>query len=209
MKLLDAMNVLSEWDQKGRRVFLMEDLRKLFPDRSDKTFAETLRRLVAKEILERGANGVYINPRSTRPKTNLIEEIATALRRGCWSYVSLESALSEHGAISQIPISYLTVMTTGRSGVFQTGYGTIEFTHTKRAPIDIIEGTADVGRPLRLASPLTAWRDLQRVGRNLHMVSSSDLEDLGIPKAEAARGRQKAADWSSRKDQNNIQGPRP
>ncbi len=41
----------------------------------------------------------------------------------------LESALSEYGVISQIPIDRLTIMTTGRKGHYKTPYGTIEFTH--------------------------------------------------------------------------------
>ena len=34
-----------------------------------------------------------------------VEHVAIALRRGHYSYVSLESALSEYGAISQVPLS--------------------------------------------------------------------------------------------------------
>src|SRR5690606_33033558 len=41
--------------------------------------------------------------------------------------------------------------------------GTIEFTRTTRDPVDIIENTIWVDRPLRLATKQTAYRDLKRV----------------------------------------------
>ncbi len=81
--------------------------------------------------------------------------------------------LSEYGAISQVPIDRLTVMTTGRRGTYTTPYGTIEFTHTSRGLPDILVGSREVGRPLRLATPQTAWRDLKRVGRNIHIMDES------------------------------------
>jgi uncharacterized protein YjiS (DUF1127 family) len=197
MRALEAIKILDAWDRKGRQVFRVEDLRKLMPESSEKTFVESVRRLVVQGLLERATNGIYINPRSTAPRTNLLEKIAVALRRGAWSYISAESALSEHGAISQIPVGLITVMTTGRSGRFDTPFGAIEFSHTSRAPEDIFEGTIETERPLRLAKPLTAWRDLQRMGRNLHMVSMSDLEEIGVPKDEIAAGRQRNVSLSA------------
>ena len=103
-----------------------------------------------------------------------------AFRRGCYNYTSLESALSEYGAISQILIDRITVMTTGRKAEITTPYGTIEFTHTNRKASDILRGTIDFDRPLRFATAATAYRDLKRVGRNLHMVSENDLNEILI-----------------------------
>ncbi len=99
-----------------------------------------------------------------------IEYVAKSLRRGEYNYISLESALSEYGVISQIPIVRLTVMTTGRKGVFKTPYGVIEFTHTDRDDIDILNNTILSDRPLRIATESAAIRDLKRVGRNTHML---------------------------------------
>ncbi len=50
---------------------------------------------------------------------NTIEYVAKSLRRGEYNYISLESALSKYGVISQIPIDRLTVMTTGRKGTLK------------------------------------------------------------------------------------------
>jgi hypothetical protein len=104
--------------------------------------------------------------------------VAIALRQGHYNYLSLESMLSEYGVISQIPIDRLTVMTTGRSGIYKTTFGVIEFTHTKRPIADIIQHIKSVAnRPLRLASKEIAWRDLKRVGRNIEMVNLKELND--------------------------------
>lgn len=107
-----------------------------------------------------------------------IEHIAKALRPGEYNYVSLESILSEYGAISQIPLDRITIMTTGRKGVYKTPYGTIEYTHTKRDWSDILKEIKTVEkRPLRIASKKIAWRDLKRVGRNTNMVNLGELNE--------------------------------
>lgn len=79
--------------------------------------------------------------------------------------------LAEYGVISQIPLDRLSIMTTGREGVYKTAYGTIEFTHTKRSISDIIDNIRTIEkRPLRIATQGAALRDLKRVGRNLHLL---------------------------------------
>lgn len=170
-----AITALTHWDQQGRFVFTLNDLSKLFPDDKHKTLKEGVNRLVKNGLLTRASKGVYLYTLSNHKGSDTIEHIAKALRRGEYNYVSLESALSEYGVISQIPIDHLTVMTTGRKGIFKTPYGTIEFIHTKRTVSDILENILDVGRPLRFAKASTAWRDLKRVGRNLHLVDRKAL----------------------------------
>ena len=179
MKTVEAIKILWEWERRGRSVFSIADLRKIFSERSEKTFAEGLRRLVRQGILERAARGAYVNTLSRRRSGYLIEEIAISLRRGEYSYVSLETALSEYGAISQVPMSWSTIMTTGRSAEIRTPWGVIEFTHTARPVSDILKGAVFMeGRPLRIAKLETALRDLRRVGRNLDMVSRKDYENI-------------------------------
>jgi len=168
---LDALNVFRHWDTKGRHVFTKQQLAKLFPADSPKTFTEGLSRLVKAGLLVRACRGVYVNPHAQSFDSYVVERIAKALRRGEYNYVSLESMLSEYGEISQIPIDRLTVMTTGRKGSYKTPYGVIEFTHTKRPLSDIISHIERAEkRPLRIAKREAAWRDLKRVGRNIQMV---------------------------------------
>ena len=172
-----AIKVLTAWDEAGRYVFTRHDLAKLFPDDSAKTLQEAVNRLVKGGWLRRASRGVYVYALARSMDSHTVERIAVALRRGEYNYISLESALSEYGAISQIPVDRLTVMTTGRKGVYRTPWGTIEFTHTKRATSIILSSIRDVGRPLRLATPMAAWRDLKRVGRNTHLVDEEAMTD--------------------------------
>lgn len=81
-------------------------------------------------------------------------------------------ALQEYGTISQIPVDRLTLLTTGRKGVYKTPYGVIESTHTKRSVADIISHLKTASdRPLRITAIEMVWRDLKRIGRNTNMVN--------------------------------------
>ena len=177
MKHFTALQRFNHWDNNNRIVFNTADLAKVFHEDSPRALKAGLKRLVSREILLRPVRGVYLYALSRNRDGNLIEQIARVLRRGEYNYVSLESALSEHGAISQIPLDRLTVMTTGRSGRYATTFGIIEFTHTKRRPGEILQGVRDIGRPLKFATAATAWRDLKRVGRNTHLVDETELVD--------------------------------
>jgi predicted transcriptional regulator of viral defense system len=177
MNRLEAMNVFRAWDKKGMYVFTKHQLQKLFPSDNAKTLTEGIARLVKAKLLIRACRGVYVNPYAHSFDGYTIEHIAKALRPGEYNYVSLESILSEYGVISQIPMDVLTVMTTGREGLCKTAYGVIEFTHTKRSIVNIIENIQSMDhRPLRIAYKHTAWRDLKRVGRNTNMVNLEELE---------------------------------
>jgi hypothetical protein len=178
MKRLQAIKTLGVWDKAGKYVFTKHQLCKLFPQDLPKTFNEGLKRLVKDNILVRACRGVYINPQASSLDSYTIEHIAKALRPGEYNYVSLESILSEYGAISQIPLDRITIMTTGRKGVYKTPYGTIEYTHTKRDWSNILKEIKTVEkRPLRIASKKIAWRDLKRVGRNTNMVNLRELNE--------------------------------
>lgn len=171
MKQTDAIKRLMNFDRSGRYVFSARDMAKVLHEDAPAAREATIRRLVTEGILERPTKGVYVFAMSSHRGPDTLELIARTLRRGDHSYVSLESALSEYGAISQIPVSRLTVMTTGRKGTYKTPYGVIEFTHTKRPLPDILTSALDRDRPLRVASKAAAIRDLRRVGRNTHLLS--------------------------------------
>ena len=169
---------LAAWDDRGRYVWTWSDLAALFPDESPKALGASLGRFVRDGSLQRACRGVYVLPRARSDAGHTVEHVAIALRRGHHSYVSLESALSEYGAISQVPLSVLTVMTTGRSGLVDTPWGAIELTHTKRPRSALLAGMVEIGRPLRFARARTALADLRHVGRNLHLVDHEELDDV-------------------------------
>ncbi|MFZ4709869.1 MAG: type IV toxin-antitoxin system AbiEi family antitoxin [Zwartia sp.] len=178
MKKMALFRKLSELDKRGVYVLARRDLEKLFPEEGEKAMEKSLQRMVADDLLQRVAKGLYVNPAATSKNRWIAEEIAKALRPGSLSYVSLESILSEYGVISQVPVSRMTVMTTGKSGTVETPYGTIEFTHTKRRVVEIIKRTLLAkGRPLRIATKQAAVRDLLRVGRNANMIDQRELDD--------------------------------
>jgi len=154
-------------------VLRRNDLQKIFPEEAEKSLEKSLTRMTAAGLLTRAARDLYIN--NLAPKNpHLLEEIARAARPGRFMYVSLESALSEHGRISQVPM-VLTVMTDGRAGVVKTPFGTIEFTHTKRTAAEMLARSLYVdGRPLRVATAAAAEQDLRRVGRNINMLTEED-----------------------------------
>jgi predicted transcriptional regulator of viral defense system len=170
-----ALSRFAELDKRGFFVFTLNDLAKIFPAESNKTLLKSVDRLVASNILERAVKGIYVFAYSRHKGKYLNETIASVLRRGYINYISLECALSEYGAISQIPMGTTTIMTTGPSGCFETSYGhVIEFSHTKRDLIKILQETTQYrDAPIRIASPERAFSDLKRVGRNVNMVDSS------------------------------------
>ena len=170
------IQVLTAWDRRERCVYTLGDLARLFPEDAPATLQAGVDRQVRAGVLKRACRGVYVYPLGRSVDEYVIERIAATLRRSEYTYVSLESALSEYSIISQVPF-VLTVMTTGREGKVDTRYGTIEFTHTERGGDSILSSTVEIGRPLRLAKPLAAVRDLRRVGRNTQLIDEEFLRE--------------------------------
>ncbi len=179
MKQLSVIKRLTDIDRRtGNFIFIGDDLAKICREDSVRSFQATLTRMVRAGVLERAARNVFVYDLSVNAhKGYTIEYVAKALCREAFSYLSLESALSEYGVISEVPLGRLTVMTTGRKGEFKTQYGVIEFTHTERPYWDIFSNVRDVGRPLKMATCKAAVRDLKRVGRNTHLINEEEIED--------------------------------
>ena len=176
MNFASALRTLHALDIKGRYVYRSKDLAKIFSNDSQYAFRAGLERLVKNGTLTRAARDVYVFAYSRNIGADTTDLVAKSLRRGHYNYVSLETALSIYGVISQVPVDRLTVLTTGREGEFRTPFGVIDFTHTKRSVSEIIDNTIYTsGQSLRIATKLTAYRDLKRVGRNTHLVDESEL----------------------------------
>ena len=176
MKNIEMIQLLQQLDHVGIFVFSARDMAKFLWPEPPKTVESTLRRMVNAGILRHACKGIYVNPQSRHHNRYVIEHIARKIRQGEFSYLSLESMLSEYGVISQIPVSRMTVMTTGRSGVHKTVYGEIEFTHTARSPYQVLQRSYSApGAPLRRALKNIAAEDLRRVGRNTHLIIEEEL----------------------------------
>lgn len=177
MTRIELIQALRTMDWRGVYVFTRGDFAKLFHRESEKTLDKSLARMVAAGVIVRASKGIYVNPYARSAADRVVEDVALVLR-GHYSYVSLESALSEHGLISQIPMR-LTVMTTGASGTYDTAYGTIEFTHTRRSIPELLRRSIkDNSRPLRFAHKRAALQDLRRVGRNTNMLDEDALAEM-------------------------------
>lgn len=89
--------------QKGISLFTTADARKLFPLAKDNSLYKLLQRLEKNKVTERIIQGKY---KSLFKETNDFE-LANFLVNP--SYISLESALSFHGLLSQFPYSLTSI----------------------------------------------------------------------------------------------------
>ena len=172
--------ILDELYTGTHYLFASRDLRAGLADLSDAAFAPLLSRAARDRIIERVCRGIYLNPRADYQTGLVLYHTAARLRAGHSVYLSLESVLSNHGIISQMPIDRITLMTSGRKGEIDCGrFGRIEFTHSSRSISDCADqlSYADELR-LWVASPQLAVRDLRFVGRNLDLIDADLLEEI-------------------------------
>lgn len=121
-------------------LFLLSDLRALLPQLSDGAFKTLLSRASKSGLLLRVCRGVYLYPAVAYPKGLLLYHVAALLRASDFNYISLETALSDVGVISQIPFNWITVMSSGRSSKVKCGsFGTIEFIHTSKQAGSLVD----------------------------------------------------------------------
>jgi hypothetical protein len=149
-------------------LFSVNDFSALFPDKSPEALLVLLGRAVKSGFLEKVCRGYYIYHKTPYPKDLLLFHLASRLRSEHFSYLSLETVLSENGIISQIPLGCITLMTHGRSGIINCGrFGRIEFTHTKKSHASIGHLiTYDFRYGLWRASSQLALQDLRATGRD-------------------------------------------
>lgn len=167
MKAITLLRTLDEWDNKGVWAFDMPRLELLFNEKPGNLNTSLMRHTKA-GIIARIAKGIYINPRSRNIPPEPLLALVSLMRPNEFSYLSLESVLSEAGWISQVAMRY-TLMSTGRSSVFYTPYGVVEFTHTSRTAAQP-EVVFDPDREVHVATPERAFQDLRYVRRNVEMV---------------------------------------
>ena len=77
----------------------------------------TLSRAVKSGLLERVCRGLYFYPNASPQDGLLLYHAAAKLRAGDFNYLSLESVLSDAGVISQVPIGWITLMSSGRNRI--------------------------------------------------------------------------------------------
>lgn len=160
-------------------LFTLHDLRSLCPTLSEKTFKTLLSRAVKQGILERICRGLYAFNSASNSNGLLLFHAAAYIRSSKFNYISLETALSDAGIISQVPLAHITIMSSGRSNKIPCGnYGTIEFIHTSRRPTEIMDKiTYDENHRLWRANPKLAFEDMKKTCRDCGLINRDILNE--------------------------------
>ncbi len=153
-------------------LFSLNDLRALFPNLSQPAFKTMLSRSVQAGFLERICRGIYHYKNAAPTDGLLLFHVAARLRANEFNYISLETVLSDAGIISQIPINWISIMSSGRSNTIACGdYGTIEFVHTNKKPVHFIQQlNYDINCGMWRADIALALKDMKTTHRNCDLI---------------------------------------
>jgi hypothetical protein len=160
-------------------LFAPDDLRALLPNVSDSAFKTLLSRAVRGGYLARVCRGLYLYEHVDYPRGLVLFHAAARLRADTFNYISLETALSDAGVISQIPINWVALMSSGRSSTIRCGaWGTIEFVHTCKGPDDVASQLHyDARCHLWRASVGLAVQDMRATRRNMDLIDWSIVNE--------------------------------
>lgn len=166
------MDELGQLATPQASLFTPADLRSLLPKHSDSAFKTLLSRAVKDGQLQRLCRGLYLYAKAKPDHTKILFNAVSKLRPLALNYLSLESALSDAGLISQVPMNRITVMSSGRSSVIDCGkWGSIEFVRTKQKPKALSANLVyDSSIGLWRASVSQALRDMHAAQRSLDLV---------------------------------------
>lgn len=160
-------------------LFTRSDVSALLPELSVGALKALLSRAVKDGLLSRVCRGVYLYERADFPRGQILFHTAARLRADTFSYLSLETVLSDTGAISQMPMQWITLMSAGRSAVIRCGgWGTIEFVHTRKTPELVTDQLHYDSRcHLWRASLALAMQDMRATRRSLDLVDWSVVNE--------------------------------
>lgn len=179
MKIFELQQKLNQLElQTNSSLFSYTQLKVLFADENEQTLYSALRRHTKNGVIKHVCTGIWLNPLGKYATAHTrLEELAILLRPVHYNYVSMETVLSQASIISQQMFGYLTVMSTGKSKMYKTEFGTLEFTQTKRNWIEVSRHPIPNGHRLPWADIQTAYRDLKRMGRNINMIDKDAFEE--------------------------------
>jgi predicted transcriptional regulator of viral defense system len=161
-------------------LFTLNDLHSIFPQTSQAALRMLLGRAVKAGLLQRVCQGLYLYPAAYQADGLLLYRAATRLRASEFNYLSLESVLSDAGIISQLPMAWITLMSSGRNRIVDCGqWGRIEFIHTKRTATSLVEQVMwDNRLQLWRASVNLALQDMRYTRRNMDLVDWEIVNEL-------------------------------
>jgi predicted transcriptional regulator of viral defense system len=181
---MQPIKYLSQWlseNANGKHyLFTLHDLRALFTELTDTAFKTLLSRAVASKLLVRLCRGLYLYQKALPRDGLLLFHAAAILRADEFNYISLETALSAAGVISQIPMNWITIMSSGRSNSISCGdFGTIEFIHTNQKPKSLVNQLIyDEQCGIWRAKIKLALRDMRATHRNCDLIDWSIANEL-------------------------------
>jgi hypothetical protein len=155
-------------------LFTLDDLHGALPEQKRGALKALVSRAEKDGMLRRICRGIYLYPKVASSNGLLLYHTAARLRAAEFNYISLESALSDVGVISQVQINWITLMSSGRSTIVSCGaFGTIEFIHTKRRPESIAtELVYDQRCHLWRASVTLALKDMNSTKRSKDLIDA-------------------------------------
>ena len=161
-------------------LFSVRDLSAILPGSSQTAFNALIGRAENNGIIRRVCRGLYLNPQTDFPAGMVLYHAAARLRAQEFNYLSLESVLSDSGVISQVPMNWITLMSSGRSNTISCGsFGHIEFTHSKRGPQEVApQLTYDANCRMWRASVALALKDMKRTRRSFDLVNWEIANEL-------------------------------
>jgi hypothetical protein len=176
-KTQQLLSVFANTVRVGGGIHTTAELAFMMGEPNTPAFTKFLTDCVRKGVVRRVVKGVFESVLTPPEASTAIYQIIKKLRGAALTYISLESQLSFTGDISQLVMDRVTVITKGRSGIFTTPYGVIEFTHTKK-PVGAIAPNlyldTDIG--MYRAMPRQAIADLNDCRRNIHMLESNNAD---------------------------------
>ena len=172
--------VLASLADDEHYLFSLTDLRGALPLQSFGAFRAVVSRAEKDGVLRRVCRGLYLYPGVNYEKGLVLYHAAARLRADEFNYLSLESVLSDAGVISQIPMNWITLMSSGRGYVVKCGdFGSIEFIHTKKRPTELFDQlTYDARCHLWRASVALALKDMKASRRSMDLIDWSAANEL-------------------------------
>lgn len=132
MKTTQLLECLDFFDKQGKWLFRLSDFLMYFNKENKQNIKISLSRFARNNFIIQVSKGLYANPRAKSMQKCYIQGmVANYLRDKAYSYLSLESVLSEDGLISQMP-NRLIFVSLKFSHTYYTPFATIEYVQTKR-----------------------------------------------------------------------------
>lgn len=160
-------------------IFTPSDVRSTLPHLSPGAFKVLMSRAEKSGLFKRICRGLYLYSKVNYQQGLLLFHAAARLRADGFNYISLETALSDAGVISQLPINRITLMSSGRSNVIRCGdFGAIEFVHTSQKASKLQDRLQyDLRCHLWRASVELALRDMKVARRDLDLIDWSVVHE--------------------------------